>query len=254
MGVDRINEKKIQWLKLLMSLLSIFALFHWTADVLGSDRGQFGIYVGSLVVIVLIFAEKALFGKSFKDAVKSIGLAIPNMTGLLIAAAISVIMLLTIFIFASVMNTTPEFYPNWYWLVPGLFFQAGIAEEGLFRGYVFGRFAEKFPFWEAAALALVPFFIVHLFLLFTLPLAIATASILLSLVIAFPLARAYNLCGNTIWGAALIHFTVQAGVKLTVFDSDFSILFSFVWMAVCAFVPYVVFLYPNPAQKPLIAP
>ncbi len=146
MGVNRINENKIQWLKLLMSLLSIFALFHWTADVLGSDRGQFGIYVGSLVVIVLIFAEKALFGKSFKDAVKSIGLAIPNMTGLLIAAAISVIMLLTIFIFASVMNTTPEFYPNWYWLVPGLFFQAGIAEEGLFRGYVFGRFAEKFPF------------------------------------------------------------------------------------------------------------
>lgn len=254
MGLSPVNKNEMstEWLKLLVSLFAVFALFHWTADALGSDRGQFGIFVGSLVVAALIFAEVLLFGRSFKEAVRSIGLGSPSMTGLLAAIAICVIMSLSILLFASVMNSPLEFYPNWYWLVPGLFFQAGIAEEALFRGYVFGRFAERFPFWKAAALALVPFFIVHLFLLFTLPWAIATASILLSLVIAFPLARVYILCGNTIWGAAIIHFTVQAGVKVIVLDSDVSVLFSFCWMAVCAVVPYLIFLWPDPNEKPLI--
>lgn len=246
MADDPLNQKEtsIQWLKLVASLFAIFALFHWTADALGSDRGQFGVYVGLLVVAALILAEVLLFGKSFKDAFASIGLTSPNKTGLLIAIVICAIMLQMIFIFAYVMNATLDFYPGWYLLVPGLFFQAGIAEEALFRGYVFGKFAKRFPFWKAAVLASVPFLIVHLFLFFTLPWAIAMASILLSLIIAFPLARVYSLCGNTIWGAAIIHFTVQAGVKLTVLDGDSATLFPFYWMAVCAVVPFVIFCVP----------
>lgn len=244
------ENDSIQWLKLLISMAAIFALFHWTATVLGSDRGQFGIIVGLLVVIAIIVAELILFRKSFKESVKAIGLTRSTKIGFLTAIVISVLMLLTVIVFAWVTDSSFGFYPNWYLLVPGLFFQAGIAEEALFRGYLFGHIRQKYSFWKAALFAALPFILVHLILFYSLPWAIAVASIFLSVLTSFPFARLFELGGNTIWAAAILHFVVQGTVKVLVVSGESDDFFPLFWIAVCAVIPLLVFAVPNPLKSP----
>src|SRR5262245_2716528 len=129
--------KQGQWPRLLVGLIAVFIIFQWSAESLGSDRGQAGIIVGLIVVAATLAAERLVFGKSFADSARAIGLARPKLSGLLIAATISGLLLLSIPVFALLTGSSFSFYPGWGWLVPGLFFQAGVAEETLFRGYLF---------------------------------------------------------------------------------------------------------------------
>lgn len=143
------------------------------------------------------------------------------------------------------MDSAFNFYPDWYLLVPGLFFQAGIAEETLFRGYLFGHIRKKYSFWKAAVISAVPFVLVHLIMFYSLPFAIAAASILLSVVLSFPLARLFELGGNTIWAPAILHFVVQGTVKVLVASAESAQTFPLFWIAVCAIIPLIVFLLPE---------
>ena len=243
-----LQENSVQWLKLLLGLIVIFALFHWTATVLGSDRGQFGVLIGLLVVAALIFAEKVLFGKSFKESVKFIGLMRPNKIGPLTVIIICLIMLLSVLVFAFATSSSFSFYPNWQFLIFGLFFQAGIAEETLFRGYLFGHIRQKYTFWKAATLAAFPFILVHLIMFYSLPFPIVAASIILSIIMSFPLARLFELDGKTIWSPAILHFVVQGTVKVLVASGESAELFPLFWIAVCAVIPLLVFFVPHRAK------
>ena len=48
-----------------------------------------------------------------------------------------------------------SFFPGWWWLLPGLFAQGGIAQEVLFRGYLFGRIRRGRSFWHFVCQATV---------------------------------------------------------------------------------------------------
>ena len=67
---------------------------------------------------------------------------------------------------------------------------------------------------------------------------------------SFPLARLFDLGNGTIWAPALLHFTAQAGVKLVTVDGDAAAVFPFVWMLVCAVVPFLVFVRPVSESSP----
>ncbi len=235
----------MQWFRLFVGLILIFALFHWTASVLGSDRGQFGILIGLLIVGATIAAKIFLFNRSFKQSVKEVGLTRPNGSGIFVAILICFLMLFTVFVFTFVTHSSFNFYPDWYLLVPGLFFQAGIAEETLFRGYLFGHIRQRYSFWKAAGIAAVPFILVHLIMFYSLPFAIALASILLAVVTSFPFARLFELGGNTIWAPAILHFEIQGAVKVIVPSGEPAQTFPLFWIAVCALIPLLVFLLPD---------
>jgi membrane protease YdiL (CAAX protease family) len=101
-----------------------------------------------------------LFGLPPVSAAHHLGLGRPQGPGLVAAAGVSLLLLLVIPIYLAVTGTTSEFYRGWGWLVVGLLSQAGIAEETLFRGYLFRRIRQERPFWRAAALAM-GLFVLH---------------------------------------------------------------------------------------------
>jgi membrane protease YdiL (CAAX protease family) len=141
------------------------------------------------------------------------------------------------------LTLTP--YPGWIALLPGLFAQAGIAEEALFRGYLFGHLRVGRAFWRAAGLSMLPFVAVHLVLVFSMPWPIALASVVLAVVISFPLAHLFELGGGTIWAPAILHFVIQATVKVVVFP-DGGESFPLAWMAASATIPMLVFVLKPP--------
>ena len=152
------------WVRLLAGLLAVFALFQLLGHVLGSDRGQSGIIIALAVVGATLLVERIVFRQHAALAARSVGLGRPKVRALGVAAAASVALLLVVFVFGAMAPVSTVFANEWGWSLPGLFAQAGIAEEVLFRGYLFGRLRRGRSSRRAAGLSMVPFACVHLLL------------------------------------------------------------------------------------------
>jgi membrane protease YdiL (CAAX protease family) len=231
--------------RLLLGLLGVFLLFQWSASVLGSDRGQAGLLVAALVVAATLAVERAWFTPTIRAAALAIGLGRPRARGLVVASVISLLLFLVVFLFVRVTGAVVSFERAALSLIPGLFAQGGIAEETLFRGYLFGHLRQGRSFWRAAWLSMLPFIAVHALLFFTMPWFVALAALLLSVVLSFPLAQLFELGGRTMWAPALLHFVVQGTVKVLIISGEGASAFPFVWMLASAVVPMLAFTIPR---------
>ena len=83
---------------------------------------------------------------------------------------------------------------------------------------------------------------------FSMAWPIALASVLLAVIISFPLAYLFELGGDTIWAPAILHFVIQATVKVLVFSQGAE-SFALAWMAAGAIVPLLVFTVKAPARR-----
>jgi membrane protease YdiL (CAAX protease family) len=131
--------------------------------------------------------------------------------------------------------------PDWWWLVPGLFAQHGLAEETLFRGYAFRHLRESHGFWSAASLSLVPFAAIHLLLLAVLPLPVALTSLLVAVAFAFPAAHLFEAGRATIWAPAIIHFAAHL-IKL-IDPEAITVPLQLAWAGAVLAVPYLAFAF-----------
>lgn len=129
-----------------------------------------------------------------------------------------------------------------WWLAAGMFLQGGIAEETLFRGFLFGRVSRGRTFWRAACLAAIPFVLVHTLLFLTLAWPVAAAALVLSLALSFPLAWIFQRSGASVWPGALLHAAVQAPIKLVEVEGSAFGPMAMAWMALAATVPWCLFL------------
>jgi len=229
--------------KLFFGLLIAFCLFQILGETLGSERGQAGVPIALLIIGFLLFYRQIAFGEGVREAGESLGLSAPNLRGLVVSSLVSLILLAVVPVFAIVTSTKIEFRDVTLWTMPGLFAQAGIAEEVLFRGYLFGQIRKSRSYWRAAFLSAIPFVIVHFILFFTMPFPIAAAALLLAVVISFPLAYLYEIGGRTIWAPALLHFVVQGAIKLVTIQEDSFEGLAMVWMGASAVIPSVVFAW-----------
>lgn len=234
--------------KLFVGLLVAYLVFHFAASALGSDRGQAGVVVGAIVVAFVIAVESVLFAQPPRLAARAVGLGRPVPVGIVAALVLSAALVLIIPAFVTFTDARLRMYPGWILLIPGLFAQAGIAEEVLFRGYLFRHLREGRAFWPAAAFATLPFVAVHLVIFASQPWPIALAAVLLSAVMSFPLARLFELGGNTIWPSALLHFVAQGAIKVVEVESVQGMPLPVVWMIGCAVVPFLAFLVAVPSR------
>jgi membrane protease YdiL (CAAX protease family) len=242
-------KKYTEGWRLVLSVGLVFGIFHFLALALGSDRGQYGLLVGAIVVVATIAAERLLFGTPPGHAVGALGLQRVGTRGILAALGVAAALLLVFPIYSATAGQRLEMYPGWAGLLPGLFAQGGIAEEVLFRGHLFRHVRPGRAFWPAVALAAIPFVIAHLILFTAMPWPLALASVLLSAVISPPLAYLFELGGGSVWGPAIVHFVVQGAIKVVVVTNGGPQL-PLIWMAASAVLPYLVFLIPRPTSRP----
>ena len=201
--------------------------------------------VGTLVIAATIAVERVWLGQTLSSAARAIGLGRPRPISLAASGATCVLLLLVVPLFSAMTGASATIDAASLRLLPGLFAQAGIAEETLFRGYLFGHLRRGRSFWRAAVLSMAPFVVVHLLLFLTMPWPVALAALALSVVLSFPLAHLFEVGGNTIWAPALLHFVVQGTVKVVAISGDGASLFPLVWMAASAALPMLVFLIPR---------
>ncbi|MBL8532056.1 MAG: CPBP family intramembrane metalloprotease [Hyphomonadaceae bacterium] len=229
------------WLRLLAVTALLYTLMAGAAELLHSYRGEAGLIIAALVLAAALTADRLLFSGAFLRSLRELGLHAPACRGLLAAAVISAALIASLPLAARASGATLSLRADWLWLIPGLLAQAGLAEELVFRGFVFGRIRATRAFWRAVLLSIGPFALVHMALFFSMPPAIAAASLMLSIVTCAPLAQLYELGGRTIWPAALVHATVQGAIKLV--DIEGGQLLPLIWIGACAILPWAAFLW-----------
>ena len=208
--------------RLSIGLLLLYGVLQGSASTLGSMRGEWGGVVALLVVGTGIAVQHLLHNESWKE----LGLDAPSRRGIRTALLLAGVLLALGAILALVTGATAVAVAT-PWLMLGIFAQGGIAEELVFRGYLFGHIRRTCPFWRAALISAIPFALVHLTLFATLPWAIALSALIMSVAMTFPLSWLYELGGRTIWPPAVLHTVVQAVPKLVTADGA---TFQIVWM------------------------
>lgn len=234
---------------LLPGLFIVYFLFEASARSLGSDRGQAGLLVAALVIAAALTIQRLQFEGSLAQAAAALGLGMPSLRGMLAAAILGGALLLVVSLYLLGTRAAWSIYPGTALLLPGLFAQAGMAEEILFRGYLFGNLRRGRSFGRAALLSMPPFVAVHLWLFVNLPWPVALAASGLALATVVPLARLFELGGGTLWAPALLHFVIQATLKIIVVEDGSRTVLPLLWMAACAVLPYLVFVLPRPGTE-----
>ncbi|WP_395645929.1 type II CAAX prenyl endopeptidase Rce1 family protein [Terricaulis sp.] len=237
------NTPRRFWVALYGAAAGLFALMDWSARSLQSFRGEWGLAVGALVLAAVLILDRTVFAGSWRESIRALGLGAPRAAGMIAASAIGALLIATLPLAALASGTTLSLRADWPWLVPGLLAQAGVAEEVLFRGLVFGRIRHGRPFWRAVALSLPPFALAHAVLLLSMTLPLALASLALSIVITPALCRLYELGGRTIWAPALLHAVVQGALKVADLSGGDATLLPLLWIGACALLPYLAFLW-----------
>lgn len=239
-------ESRSGFARLLLGLVVAYAVLQGTAAGLQSIRGEFGLVVAASVVLTLVAAGRTLFTEPLPVAWRALGLGRPAARGVLAAAALSAALVTLLAAQLVTSDTAVRPWPGWPLLAIGIFAQAGIAEEALFRGYLFGRLYPGRSFRRAAVVAALPFILVHLLLFASMSWPVAAASLVLAASMSFPLSQLFELGGKTIWPPAIVHFVAQGALKLIVLPEARMQGIAIAWIVACTVLPWAVFLVPRP--------
>ena len=230
------------FVKLTVGFALIYLVLDRSATWTNSLFGEYGALICALVIAAALLVERRLFGTAPRQALAALGFGRPSRRGVLAALLASLVLLAYLPIFMLVTGQPLTLRDGWLWIALGVLLQGGIAEELLWRGYLFRRLRATRSFWRAAAIGMLFMVAQHTLLLWSLPLPIALAALVVALGTSFPLAYLFELGGNTVWGAALLHAIIQGTFKVIVVP-EASMLPTLVgWMAACVVIPYMAFL------------
>src|SRR5690349_12102190 len=122
-----------------VAAIAIFALFQWLGSALASDRGQAGLLIAPIIVGATAICDRLISPAPWREVFARLGFVRPSARGLFAVIAVGVALVVFIPIYGHFTHGQLVMYPGWIWLVPGLVAQAGIAEETLFRGFLYRR-------------------------------------------------------------------------------------------------------------------
>ena len=131
------------------------------------------------------------------------------------------------------------------WVLLGAIALNGLAEEALFRGFVFGHLRQAgHSFRRAGFVSLAIFGAVHLFLFASNPFIVARLATLLAVTAAFPFAFLYERAGRTIWAGVLLHVAAHA-FRLIDIAEDQMLAVGSAWIVLQFGAVFLVFAFRN---------
>lgn len=201
----------VQTIPFLFAFILLFTLFYGMSMLTSNlDWTWARILICLVTVSGATIAWGLLRKTSLAASFREVGFGIPDwrVTGL--AVAISIFMLTFFPMYSVLSNVSLPLQSNWFWILIGIITGVGIAEETLFRGYVFNFLRREHTFWKAATFSMILFGAMHLFLLLWLPIPVAIAAILLAILAAYPTAYLFEVGNRTIWPSAILHTTALA--------------------------------------------
>src|SRR4029078_5968130 len=126
-----------------------------------------------------------------RTAVRFLGLGRPSRRSIALAAASSSAVLLVYPVAGAVTGEQFALVAGWPWILVGLFAFHGLAEEMVWRGFVFRRLSEGRSFRAAVVWTMPLIAATHLPILFRSGVVVAVGALLVAAVTSVPLSYLY---------------------------------------------------------------
>jgi membrane protease YdiL (CAAX protease family) len=201
--------------------------------------------VATVMLTVALLLEKLFWGRQPLAALRQLGLGGATWGAVGVALILSILLLLFFPIFAWVTGATVRPRPDWWWIAIGAVAANGIAEETLFRGFVFGhlrREGQGKSFRQAALLSLPIFVAVHLIVFVQNPLILGVLATLIALVAAFPLAYLFEQAGFSLWPTVILHIVVHV-IRFVEISEPFYMTAVLAWMILQVGAPFLIYAF-----------
>jgi membrane protease YdiL (CAAX protease family) len=190
-----------------------------------------------------LLLERLFFKRAPLDALYVLGYKRLNLPSFVVAGCITLVALGFFPIFTLVTGAAVTLKSNWWWILIGAIALNGIAEETLFRGYVFGGLRRAgLSFARAGFISLLVFAAVHLLLFIQNPFIIALLGTLVAITSAYPMAYLFEKGNNTLWGPVLLHVSTHA-IRLVDIAEPYYMTALVAWMALQIGAPFLVFAF-----------
>jgi membrane protease YdiL (CAAX protease family) len=232
-----------------IAFVAIYFVLDRLAAALGSTRGEWGLVVCAVVLGLILLAERWLTGAPMAVSLRAVGLGAPALRALVAGLAVSLGLLACLPLLARSAGIMLELRDGAAWLALGMFAQGGIAEETLFRGFMYRHLRRTRTFWRAAALSALPFAAAHVPLLFSLEPTVALLALGMAVAWSFPLAWLFERAGGSTWPGAILHATIQGGIKLLADDDAAFQALAIAWVALGLAAPWLLFSLREPHRQ-----
>jgi membrane protease YdiL (CAAX protease family) len=166
--------------------------------------------------IGIFLAEYLLFGPDLGRIAEAAGLVAPHWRAVAVALLVSLPMWLGLPLYGWFVGAPIGLNPDWPSILLGVILVNGLAEELIHRAFVFGHLRRERSFALAASISAAIFAAQHLYLMVTMGPVAGGASVLLALLLAFPLAFIYERSGNSLVAPAILHTSSNAPMMLLV--------------------------------------
>lgn len=191
---------------------------------------------------VTLVAERLLFSRSWQQAWQAVGFVPTRLSAVVVALLVSLPMWFFLPVLAWLNNTPLELRPNWLALLVGVILVNGITEEVLHRGFVFGHLQQDHSFNRAAMLSALLFAAQHLYLIFSMGWTAGLASVVLALLLTFPLVYIFACGGNALGGPAILHTSSNAPMIILALPPSFAASILVTYMGMVLVSNYLVFV------------
>lgn len=225
--------------------LPIYLVFEGSARLLAGLDGALRMGLTAIAVVGMTLAiEMLVFKQPIRQALRRLGLGRPGGGALLAAVLISLLMLACYPIIMYYTGAQFALPVAWAGLLLGVFVQNGIAEEMLYRGYLFRHLREQSTFRRAVLLGILLHAAAHIPVIFTAGAAVGLAAVLVAACTALPFAYLFERGRGTVWAPALIHFTADTLMIVTPADrlaEPGTLAGVLAWFVVISVLPYLAF-------------
>lgn len=197
------------------------------------------------VIIVSVTIERAFFKLHIKAALRQLGFGKPAFLSAVLSVGLSLILFACYPLITYMTGYTFTIPSGFAWTAVGLFALHGIAEETLYRGFLFHRLREGRSFLRAGWLSVLFFSLSHIPIIVSQGVLVGGTAVLLAIASSFPLALLFEKGNNTIWAPAILHFSIDTVIPILSAGefSESAQKAVMIWMAISAVLPYILFLF-----------
>jgi membrane protease YdiL (CAAX protease family) len=228
------------WVRFLVGFALLWTVLAGAAQL--DPTAAWGVAVLAAVLAVGVVVEGLLHGSG--RPLRRLGFGRPPTRGLWLAAGLSAGILLVYPLTTAMTGAPIALRPGWPVLLVGVFALHGLAEEIVWRGYVFRRLRVGRSFPAAAALSMPLIAVTHV------PIAVASGPVIglgamaVAATTAVPLAYLFETGRGTLWAPAIVHTAIDS-FKLVVIPVAALTTFSLLLVAVSLLVPLLALAVPR---------
>jgi membrane protease YdiL (CAAX protease family) len=199
-----------------------------------------------------LVAERLLFSRTWRQACQAVGFVPARLPAVAVALLVSLPMWLFLPLLAWFKDTPIQLQPDWLALLVGVILVNGIAEEVLHRGFVFGHLQQEHSFVRAATLSALLFAAQHLYLVFSIGWISGLASVVLAMLLTFPLVYTFARGGNSLGGPAILQTSSNAPMIILALPPSFVTSVLVPYMGVVLVSIYLVFVFYQLPARPAV--